>query len=170
MAVERADGRFDCYRSQWGAVAALDDDPAAVVESVLADGRPVASGASVGRVLGVLDPLSDERLLVRTDGSVTHYLVRRLDVPVAGTAGPGGTQPADGVPVVLLPVSDRRAVERLDVVLRTAKGVLGDAVDGGLVPRAAAERYLATVVARHPDLPDGTVWLAPGGANTDGSE
>lgn len=163
VAVERADDRFDCYRSQWGTVAALDGDPAAVVESVLADGRQVASGVSVDRVLGLLDPLSDEGVLVCTDGSVTLYRVGRLDVPVASTGEPGGTQPAaGGVPVVLLPASDRRAVERLVVALRTAKEVLGDAVDAGLVPRAAAERYLATVVARHPDLPDGAVWLASG--------
>jgi hypothetical protein len=163
VAVERADGRFDCYRSQWSTVAALGADPAAIVESVPAGERPVASGVCVDRVLGLLDPVSDERLLVRTHGSVTPYRVRPLDVPAAETADPGDTQlAASGAPVVLLPAPDRDAVERLDVALRTAKGILGDAVDAGLVSQAAAERYLVAFVGRHPDLPDGALWLTPG--------
>lgn len=149
LVVVETDG-FDCYRSQWGGLASLD--PAAVVESV-ADGTPLERGVSAAGVLALLDPRADEALLVRSGDGTVRYLVRWLGVPAAGTDGDG--------PVVLAPVSDPGTAARLDCALRTLKGVLGDAVDAGLLGPRGAVAYLATVLAGHPDLPDGTLWLAP---------
>lgn len=150
VAVERHGGEFDCYRSQWTGVGPDDGDPAAAVDRIVAAGRPLASGASVSRVLDLLAPRSDEALLVRAAGHTTRYLVRWLGVPTA--------HDGDG-PVVLVPTTGFDVVERLDCTLRTAKGVLGDAVDAGLLPRWMAVGYLATMVTRHPDVPEDSIWL-----------
>lgn len=151
VAVERPGGEFDCYRSQWAGGGPDDGDPVAAVDATVAGQRPLATGASVSRVLDLLAPRSDEALLVRSGDHTTRYLVRWLGVPTAHDDGDG--------PMVLVPTTDADAVDRLDCTLQTAKGILGDAVDAGLIPHWMAVGYLATTVARHPDVPGDTIWL-----------
>ena len=168
VAVERDPGQFDCYRSQWGGLAVCEADPTATVAEVVADERPFAVGVSAQGVLSLLDPRSEEALLVRTRVGLSTYLVRRLDVPTVAAGGDdSGSAPVRPASIVLVPASDSRLVERFDVTLRTAKGVLGDAVDAGLFTRTVAERYLEALVARHPDVPGGAVWLTPAAVRTD---
>jgi len=146
VAVERDDGRFDCYRSQWGGRVAVDADPTTVVERTVAANPPLATAVPVTRVIALLDSRTDEALVVRSGEETTPYLVRWLGVPTTGGDGPG--------PTVLVPVEDPATADRLDCTLRTAKGILGDAVDAGLVSRRLAVGYLVTLVARHPDVPE----------------
>jgi hypothetical protein len=151
VAVERRAGEFDCYRSRWGGVAPATD-PAGDIAATVARVPPLARAASVSHVLCHIAPRTDETLLVRSLAGVESFLVRWLGVP---TSDGDGTAPA-----ILVPVDDQAAVERIDCALRTATGVLGDAVDAGLCPQWIAVGYLARFATRHPDIPDETVWLA----------
>ncbi|PSP33673.1 hypothetical protein BRC64_02910 [Halobacteriales archaeon QH_10_67_22] len=151
VAVER-DG-FDCYRSQWAGLAVARARPDSVVDRVVTATDPVVTGVPASGVLSALDPRMDEALFVRADGETATYLVCRVAVPSSRADGDSW--------VVLVPVADAETADRLDCVFRTLKGVLGDAVDAGLLDRAVAVGYLTSALARHPDLPAGTVWLAP---------
>ena len=153
-AVQTGDGRYDCYRTRWGGLAAFDP-PGGVPGPPDAD-RLVAESRDAAGVLSALDP-GDEVLFVHGEGS---YLVCRLAVPtLAGRPGPTGDRTA-ATATALVPVPDGRRARRLDADLRTAREVLGDAVDAGFVPRPMADSYVRAFLARHPDARE-VVWLPP---------
>ena len=163
-AVPTGDGRYDCYRTQWDGLAVFapsdgaPDSPDAGRRPIVDppdDDRLVAESRDAAGVLSALDP-GDEALFVHGEGA---YLVCRLTVPtLADEADPPGDRAAA---TALVPVTDAPRARRLDADLRTAREVLGDAVDAGLVPRPMAERYVRAFLARHPDARE-VVWLPPG--------
>lgn len=153
VAVERAAGQYDCYRSRTGGLAAIDEDPPTAVDAMVVVGHLVGADVSAAGVLDLLDPQTDEALIVEArDGAVTSYLVvwlglvGRADVPEAA-------------PAVLVPVSDGVAADHLRRTVRAWKGVLGDGVDAGILPSDVALGYLTVAVARHPDVPGEAIWL-----------
>lgn len=152
-AVARPGGRYDCYRSRRTGLAVAEAERADR-SRLPADATPVATGAHTSAVLALLDPRTDEALYVYEDGGVTAYLVRTVDVPTTG----GPVSRPHPVPVALVPAETAGATRCLDCALDAAKGVLGDAVDAGLLHRRVAERYLAAFLPRHPDAA-GTLWL-----------
>lgn len=159
VAVERDAGGYDLHRSQWGGehvdrlVALLR---AGEVPPDLVDAGAFRAGVSAGELLDSLDPREYEAFVV-ADGQTEAYLVCRLGIETGREAG--------DEPAALVPWSGEAAAERLRRFVRTAKEVLGDAVDAGLMPAPAATRYLAVRIARHPDTPDSDaiLWLRGGG-------
>jgi len=161
--VPTGDGRYDCYRTRWDGLTAFAPsgdipDPASADRRSVPDlpdaDRLVAESRDAAGVLSALDP-GDEALFVHGEGA---YLVCRLTVPpLAERTDPPGNQTA-ATATALVPVGDPRRARRLDADLRTAREVLGDAVDAGLVPRPMAERYVRAFLARHPDARE-LVWL-----------
>ncbi|MEF8853768.1 MAG: hypothetical protein V5A44_11325 [Haloarculaceae archaeon] len=145
-AVPVEDG-YDCVRTRWGGLAVFDgsipDPPDAR--------RPVAERVDA---VGVLRALTDVDEALFVHGDDVAYLVRRLDVPPVAGVDPGTSVR------VLLPVADGATARRLDGDLATAKGVLGDAVDAGLLARWMAAAYLRAFVARHPGV-RGVIWERP---------
>ncbi|WP_123532956.1 DUF6735 family protein [Halosimplex salinum] len=172
VAVERPNGRYDCYHSQWGGqhldrlVGLLRVDG---LPPTLADAGPVETAVPADRVLALLDPREYEALVV-DGGSVEAYLVCWLGVePLqhTGRADTAGT-PADEATAfvrdaALVPWTDAATATRLRRFLRTAKDVLGDAVDAGLLSAPAATASLRIRLAGHPDVPADTLWLPVGG-------
>lgn len=139
-AVPTGNGLYDCYRTRWDGLAALEH-PERVPDPQ--DSRaPVAEAVDAVGVLDLVEP-TDEALFVRGGGT---YLVRRLDLP---TRGPPTDR--ENAPTGLARISDNTGANRLDCDLRTVTEVLGDAVDAGLVPPGVAEGYLREFLARHPD-------------------
>lgn len=162
-AVARPGGGYDCYRSQWDGLSVFDDQRM-VPYRVPRDATHLLDGATVSEVLRQIDPLADEALFVHeAEGRVTAYLVCRLGVPTADGIRGGTTSSEDSKDApetALVPIADVAIAQRLDCALRTAKAVLGDAVDAGLLSGTGAERYLAAFLARHPDVPGETLWLS----------
>ncbi|QLH77607.1 hypothetical protein HZS55_09990 [Halosimplex rubrum] len=179
VAVERDAGGYDLHRSQWGGehvdrlvdLIRVDEAPPDLV-----DPEPFRAGASVDELLDSLDPREYEAFVV-ADDRTEAYLVCRLDIETGREAATAvardvtdadTTVDADGPTVAdaaaLVPWPGEAAAERLRRFVRTAKDVLGDAVDAGLVPAPAATRYLAVRIARHPDTPDGDaiLWIDGG--------
>lgn len=154
-AVPTGDGRYDCYRTQWDGLAAFA--PSGGIPDPPDADRPVAKSVDAAGVLSVLDR-GDEVLF--DHGEETAYLVCRLTVP-ALAAWPDRTGGPRTTAAALVSVADGRTARRLDADLRTAREVLGDAVDAGLVPRPVAERYVRAFLARHPDTGE-VVWLPAG--------
>jgi hypothetical protein len=146
-AVPTEDG-YDCVRTRWGGLAVFDGGFPDPPESR----RPVAEQVDA---VGVLRTLvhADEALFVHEQAAA--YLVRPLNVPTAG----GDDQPP-GPGRVLVPVADAGTARRLDRDLATAKGLLGDAVDAGLLAEWTAEAYLRTFVTRHRDA-EAVIWHPP---------
>jgi hypothetical protein len=153
-AVQTGDGRYDCYRTRWGGLAAFDP-PGGVPGPPDAD-RLVAESRDAAGVISALDP-GDEVLFVHGEGA---YLVRRLTVPTLAERADLSRDQTAVTATALAPVADAQSARRLDADLRTAREVLADAVDAGLVPRPRAERYVRAFLARHPDARD-VVWLPP---------
>ncbi|WP_436932336.1 DUF6735 family protein [Halosimplex halobium] len=173
VAVERDAGGYDLHRSQWGgehvdrlvALVRADEAPPDLV-----DPEPFRSGASAEAVLDSLDPREFEAFVV-ADGRTEAFLVPRLGIETGRQPGSPAradtdrkTRSTDAEPAALVPWPGEAAAERIRRFLRTAKDVLGDAVDAGLVPAPAATRYLAVRVARHPDTPDAdaVLWIDGG--------
>ncbi|QLH82882.1 DUF6735 family protein [Halosimplex pelagicum] len=174
VAVERDAGGYDLHRSQWGGehvdrlvdLVRADEAPPDLVDPV-----PFRSGASADELLDSLDPREYEAFVV-ADDRTEAYLVCRLGIEtgresataVAGTATDAGAATDVADAAALVPWPGEAAAERLRRFVRTAKDVLGDAVDAGLVPAPAATQYLAVRVARHPDTPDtdAILWLDGG--------
>ncbi|WP_135364228.1 DUF6735 family protein [Halosimplex halophilum] len=173
VAVERDADGYDLHRSQWGgehvdrlvALVRADEAPPDLV-----DPEPFRSGASVEELLDSLDPREFEVLVVAGDRTEA-FLVPRLAIETgrrygtaSGAATDRETPSTDAEPSALVPWPGEAAAERIRRFLRTAKDVLGDAVDAGLVPAPAATRYLAVRVARHPDTldPDAILWIDGG--------
>jgi len=176
VAVGRDADGYDLHRSQWGGehvdrlvdLIRADEAPPDLV-----DPEPLRSGVSAGALLDSLDPREYEAFVV-ADGRTEAYLVCRLGIEtgreaatadgdaVTATAADGAT---GAEPAALVPWPGEAAAGRLRRFVRTAKDVLGDAVDAGLVPAPAATQYLAVRVARHPDTPDADaiVWIDGGG-------
>ena len=173
VAVERDDGGYDLHRSQWGGehvdrlVALLR---AGEVPPDLVDPAPLRSGVAADAVLDSLDPREYEVFVAAADRTEA-FLVCRLGIET-GRTFEGADDPTVGdattvaavEAAALVPWPGEAAAERLRRFVRTAKEVLGDAVDAGLVPAPAATRYLAVRIARHPDTPDpdAIVWLDGG--------
>ncbi|QPV63736.1 hypothetical protein I7X12_03640 [Halosimplex litoreum] len=175
VAVERDAGGYDLHRSQWGGecldrlvdLVRADEAPPDLV-----DPEPFRSGASVDELLGSLDPREYEALVV-ADDRTEAYLVYRLGIETgreAATADDDAVAATgvDGVTAAetaaLVPWPGEAGGERLRRFVRTAKEVLGDAVDAGLLSAPGATRYLAVRLARHPETPDcdGIVWIDGG--------
>lgn len=158
VTVERPDGRYDCYRARWGGLTVFERGGAASVVADAVAGSPLERGASVRSVLAALDPPLDEAFLVRdAAGRITTYLVcwLGLQTSVADVA-------SRRAPTALVPVTDSDTARELDCVVRTLKGVLGDAVDAGLLPGWLARGYLVVAVARHPAVAGDAVWFDQG--------
>lgn len=175
VAVERDADGYDLYCSQWGGehvdrlvtLVRADEAPPDLV-----DPDPFRSDVSAGAVLDSLDPREFEAFVV-ADDRTEAYLVCRLGIETVrrpGRADAGATTdaaatvPEDTESAALVPWPGEAAAERLRRFVRTAKDVLGDAVDAGLVSAPAATRYLAARLARHPDTPDADaiVWIDGG--------
>ena len=153
-AVPTGNGRYDCYRTRRDGLAAFASSGG--VPELRESDRPVAESRDAAGVLSVLAP-GDEVLFVHGEGS---YLVCRLAVPtLAGRPGPTGDRTA-ATATALVPIPDGRRARRLDADLRTAREVLGDAVDAGFVPRPMADSYVRAFLARHPDARE-VVWVPP---------
>lgn len=156
VAVEDADGRYSCYRSQWGGLAAFGSVPPPAVVAEASDHTPLARDLDAAGVLESLDRRSDEALFVdAVAGGVRTYLVCRLGVPTARG------DPCGVGPTALVPVTDPATAREIECVHRTLSAVLGDAVDAGLVTAEAAVAYLGTAMAGHPDVTGETLWLLP---------
>ena len=140
-AVPTTAGRYDCYRTRWGGLAAFEHPrrPADPRESH----TPLAEAVDAVGVLDLLEP-TDEALFVH--GEEVAYLHLRLDVPTCH----GGDRRTAGQ-TALAAVTDSAAANRLDRELGVLKAVLGDAVDAGLLPRGLAGGYLRVFLVRHPD-------------------
>ena len=159
VAVETRPGRYACYRSQWGgrALGERSRSPESVVSAAVAERGDDGSALAV---LDALDPRDHEALFVaRLDGDVEQFLVIWLGLVLAdGVVAPGSSVPVEGA--ALVPVADRAVARRLATWLRVAKDVLGDAVDAGALSPAAAALALRELLARHPEVPPETLWLA----------
>ncbi|MFB6139419.1 MAG: DUF6735 family protein [Halosimplex sp.] len=172
VAVERPDGRYDCYRTQWGGEQ-LDrlvaSARAGELPPGLVDPEPVRSAVPADRVLAALDPLEYEAL-VAVGETVAAYLVVRLGIETSreAAADAAADSGSDGPPAFvrdaagLVPWTDAAAATRLRRFFRTAKDVLGDAVDAELLSEPVAVGYLAVRLVRHPDVSGGILWV-PGG-------
>lgn len=172
VAVARPDGRYDCYHSQWGGehldrlVASVRDGGA---PPDLVDPDPVSTAVPAGRVLDRLGSRGYEAL-VAADGAVEAFLVCRPGIetgrpPDADGPAETRTEPAASFvrdAVVLVPWTDEATAARVRRFSRTAKEVLGDAVDAGLLPAWAATGYLPVRLTRHPDVRDEIVWFPSG--------
>jgi len=177
VAVERDADGYDLHRSQWGGecvdrlvdLVRVDEVPPDLV-----DPEPFRAGVSADELLGSLDPREYEALVV-ADGRTEAYLVCRLGIETGREAGDGpartqaSTSPAVGAhagveAAALVPWPGEAVADRLRRFVRTVKGVLGDAVDAGLLSDPAATRYLAVRLARHPETPDcdGIIWIDGG--------
>jgi hypothetical protein len=143
-ALPTAGGRYDCVRTQWDALAVFEEE-----FPNLPDSRPVVEGVDAVGVLRTLRA-ADEALFVH--GEETAYLVWSLAVPAGDSSGHRGRRGQ-----VLVPVTDADTARLLDRDVTTARGILGDAVDAGLLTRSMAEDYLRAFFARHPDARR-TVW------------
>ncbi len=177
VAVARPDGRYDCYHSQWGGehldrlVAWAWDDG---VPPDLVDPEPVHTAVPADRVLARIDSRGYEALVaVAVDGAVEAYLVCRPGIETgrptgtgAATAGTRDDAAASFVrdAAVLVPWTDAAAAARIRRFSRTAKEILGDAVDAGLLSAWLATAYLAVRLTRHPDVRSEIIWLPLGGA------
>ncbi len=176
VAVARPDGRYDCYHSQWGGKH-LDRLVARArngeVPPDFVDSEPVRTAVPVDRVFARIDSRGYEALVaVAVDGAVEAYLVCRPGIetgrrtgPDAATAGPPTDAAASFVrgAAVLVPWTDAATAARIRRFSRTAKEVLGDAVDAGLLSPQLATAYLLVRLTRHPDVRDELVWFPPGG-------
>jgi hypothetical protein len=148
-AVPTGDGLYDCYRTRWGGLATFEHPDR--IPDPQDSHTPVAEAVDAVGVLDLLEP-ADEALFVHGDDLPYHVV--RLHVPTAASGlpdSPGHT--------ALVPVPDAETARRLDCELRTAKDLLGDAVDAALVPRLVADGYLRVFLARHPDTRE-VIWLA----------
>lgn len=159
VALERPDGRYDLYHTQWGGERVdrlVSLVRAGEVPTDLVDTDPLDTGVHTEQVLAPVDTREYEAVVVggeRPDA----YLVCRVAVDSDSRAERS---------TALVPYSDRMAAERIRQFLRTTRDVLGDAVEAGLVPASVATGYVAARLARHPDTPvDGEeiLWLSPGG-------
>ncbi len=173
VAVARPDGRYDCYHSQWGGehldrlVASVRDGE---VPPDLVDPDSVDTTVPTSRVLDRLGSRGYEAL-VAADGTVEAFLVCRPGIETGrqpDAEAPAGTRDDAAASfvrdaVVLVPRTDAAAAARIRRFSRTAKGVLGDAVDAGLLPEWMATAYLAVRLARHPDVRDPILWIPRGG-------
>ena len=152
VAVHSGDGRYDCYRFQWGGDGeSLERDWAGF--DAAEDRSPTATGLTVEGVLARLDPLSDETLFVR-GGEKRTYLV--VSLALVTSASPVKRAPD----AVLVSVEHADGAASIRRFARTLKGVLGDAVDAGLVPRVVARGYLAVRLARHPDATERPLFVS----------
>lgn len=173
VAVEGPERRYDCYHSQWGGEhlewllkqGPLDDGPTGLV-----DEEPTLTGIPADRVLSVVESRTDDALVVQAgDDRVEAYVVCRLDIVTGPGPDPGNTRcDADQAPmaricraIALVPWTDATAAARLRRLLRIGKGILGDAVDAGLIPAWLASAYLGVRLARISDAPDRILWYGP---------
>lgn len=171
VAVERDDGRYDLYHTQWGAddsslQRVLDAGSGAVgyLLDALGGVDRLDGALTVADVLDRVDPLTHEALLVLAD-QPTVYLVVAVRVETA-TTDAGWTVPE----AVLVPVADVATADRIRRFARTVDGVLGDAVDAGLVSQALARGYLGARLAAHPDVSPDSLWLTLGEGNLPGGD
>ncbi|ELZ22472.1 hypothetical protein C475_18208 [Halosimplex carlsbadense 2-9-1] len=170
VAIERDADGYDLHRSQWGGehvdrlvdLVRADEAPPDLV-----DPEPFRSGVSADELLDSLDPREFEAFVV-ADDRTEAYLVCRLGIETgreAATADDDAVAATGTESAALVPWPGEAAAERLRRFVRTAKDLLGDAVDAGLVPAPAATQYLAVRIARHPDTPDpaAILWVEGGG-------
>lgn len=161
VAVEGSDGRYACYRSQWGGLAVEETAGrlvSAVAEAVI-DGRPVARDCRVAGVCDAVAPRTDEALFVASrDGDVEAFLVVWI-----GLVCRSGIVD-DGRAAALVPVTDAAWARRVRRSLLVRRNALGAAVDDGPLSPALALATLRASVAQKA-APTRPVWLPLGGGS-----
>lgn len=156
VAVAGSDGRYACYRSQWGALAV--EGPGSLVTAVadaVMDGRLVARDCTVAAVCDAVDPRSDEALLVASGDAVEPLLVVWLGLVLRdGVVGDDAA--------ALVPVADAASARRFRGSLLAWRESLGVTVDDGSLSPAVALAVFRAGVARLA-APARPVWLPLGG-------
>lgn len=173
VAVEGPEGRYDCYHSQWGGEHLewlLEQGPLDDGATRLVDEEPTRTGIPADRVLSMVESQVYEALVVREGADhVEVYIVCRLGIETA--RAPGATNrrsSADEAPtapsrhaLALVPWTDATAAARLRRFSRIGEGILGDAIDAGLLPAWLASAYFGVRLARISDCPDRILWYCP---------
>jgi hypothetical protein len=177
LAIEREDGRYDCYHSQWGAhewrlaTGGRPPDPAQQGEGATTppetspgdaaatgvDPDPLATDCTFEDVLATVDfQASEACYLVPAEGPVEPFHVCWFGFPGPATAGR-----RQGALVGVDPDAVQVDGARVAAWVAGTKGVLGTLVADGVVdPQSARRRLVDRLLAWTGD--DRTVHLGPG--------